>query len=60
MKNETEDSIGDDELISLMQESFNHSCEGSIELLKNRELALFARNMRRDRQKAEYRLKEDR
>jgi len=54
MKNETEDSIGDDELIGLMQEFFNHSCEGSIELLKNRELGLFARNMRRDRQAAEY------
>ncbi|MCG9967303.1 DUF6323 family protein [Pelotomaculum terephthalicicum JT] len=47
MKSETEDRIGDDELISLMRDFFNHSSRGSIELLKNRELALFADNLKR-------------
>ncbi|OPX89385.1 DUF6323 family protein [Pelotomaculum sp. PtaB.Bin117] len=47
MKSETEDKIGDDELISLMEEFFNHSSRGSVELLKNRELALFADNFKR-------------
>jgi len=47
MKSETEDRIGDDELISLMREFFNHSSRGSIELLKNRELALLADNFKR-------------
>lgn len=46
MKNQTDDKIGDDELISIMQEFFNTSCHGSLELLKNRELALFAQDLR--------------
>ncbi|OPX87690.1 MAG: hypothetical protein A4E53_02402 [Pelotomaculum sp. PtaB.Bin104] len=47
MKNETEDKMADDELISLMKEFFNHSSRGSVELLNNRELALFAGNFKR-------------
>jgi len=42
MKNETEDRIGDSDLIGLMKVYFNNSCRGSTELLKNRELALIA------------------
>ncbi len=56
MKNETEDRIGDDEIIALMREFFNNSCQGSLELLKNRELTLFASNFRRELQEAEYAL----
>ncbi len=37
-KNETLDFVGDDELIEKMKEFFNGSCEGSVELLQNREL----------------------
>ena len=32
------DFVGDDELIEKMKEFFNGSCEGSVELLQNREL----------------------
>lgn len=56
MKNETEDRIGDDELIDMMQEYYNGSCEGSLDLLKNREMALFASSFRRMMQEAEYSL----
>lgn len=45
-KNETEDLIGDDELVTVMKEFFNGSCKGSLELLRNRELVLFARDFR--------------
>lgn len=45
-KNETMDLLGDDELISLMKEYFDHRCGGSIELLQGRELYLLARNLR--------------
>ncbi|MDD2620827.1 MAG: DUF6323 family protein, partial [Syntrophomonadaceae bacterium] len=47
MKNETEDLIGDDDLIALMKEFFDTSCRGSVDLLKNRELAMYAQNFRR-------------
>lgn len=56
MKNETEDRMGDDELIDLMQSYFNNSCRGSLELLRNRELALFARQFRRELQEIDYAL----
>ena len=45
-KNETLDEISDDELISLMKQYFNQKCQGSIELLQNRELESLARNIR--------------
>ncbi|PKM83237.1 MAG: hypothetical protein CVU89_00315 [Firmicutes bacterium HGW-Firmicutes-14] len=45
-KNETLDEISDDELISLMKKYFDQNCQGSIELLQNRELELLARNIR--------------
>ncbi|MBE0501968.1 MAG: hypothetical protein IBX47_11050 [Desulfuromonadales bacterium] len=45
-KNETLDEIGDDELISLMKKYFDQSCQGSMELLQNRELETLARNIR--------------
>lgn len=45
-KNETLDEVSDDELISLMKQYFDHTCQGSIELLQNRELETLARNIR--------------
>lgn len=45
-KNETLDELGDDELISLMKKYFDHNCQGSVELLQNRELEALARNIR--------------
>ena len=45
-KNETLDEMGDDELISLMKEYFDKNCQGSLELLQNRELEVLARNIR--------------
>lgn len=50
MKNETEDSIGDDDLIAQMKKFFDTSCQGSVELLKNREMALFAGKQRHEMQ----------
>jgi hypothetical protein len=46
MKNETEDRIGDDELVKMMKEYFETSCEGSLELLRSR-LTEFAEDFRR-------------
>jgi hypothetical protein len=45
-KNETLDEISDDELISLMKDYFDHTCQGSIELLQHRELETLAHNIR--------------
>lgn len=45
-KNETLDEISDDELISLMNEYFNQNCQGSVELLQNRELETLSHNIR--------------
>ena len=45
-KNETLDEISDDELISFMKKYFDQNCQGSIELLQNRELEVLARNIR--------------
>ncbi|MEN6463331.1 MAG: DUF6323 family protein [Syntrophomonas sp.] len=60
MKNETEDRIGDDELIGIMKEYFNNSCSGSAELLRNRELPLFAINFRQQlNQVIDFSLKEE-
>jgi hypothetical protein len=50
MKNETEDKMGDDDLIALMNEFFDNSSRGSLELLKNRDLTLFAQNFRKANQ----------
>jgi hypothetical protein len=54
MKNETEDRMGDDELISRMQKFFNTSCQGSLDLLRNRELDLMAINLRRSYLEADF------
>jgi len=56
MKNETEDRIGDDELISIMYKCYNGSCKGSLDLLRNREMAIFAKYFRRMMQEQEYML----
>lgn len=47
-KNETLDEMSDDELISLMKDYFDKNCQGSIELLQNRELEVLSRNIRYD------------
>lgn len=46
MKNETLELISDDELIELMKDYFEHRCQGSLDLLKHRELEKLARNLR--------------
>ncbi len=46
IKNETLDLISDDELIILMRDYFEKRCQGSLELLLNRELEQLARNLR--------------
>lgn len=55
MKNETEDKIGDDELIDIIFNFYNNSCQGSIELLKET-LQSFGENFRREKQKQDYNL----
>lgn len=45
-KNETLDEIDDDELISWMKSSFDHSCRGSVDLLQTRDLEIMARGVR--------------
>lgn len=45
-KNETGDLISDQQLLSLMKEYYDTSCSGSLELLKNRELMILARDIR--------------
>ena len=54
IKNETEDKIGDDELIDKIKDFFENYCEGSLELLKGRELEEYARKVRRENQVADY------
>lgn len=56
MKNETEDRVGDDELIDIMYTCYNGSCKGSLDLLRNREMAIFAKYFRRMMQEQEYKL----
>lgn len=45
-KNETLDMLGDDALLEFMKKCFDGKCQGSLELLKGRELANMARNLR--------------
>ena len=45
-KNETLDMVGDDDLIDWMQKSFNTVCQGSLDLLRNRELEKLAHQLR--------------
>jgi hypothetical protein len=45
-KNETLDFISDDELIYIMKEFFDNSCQGSLELLQDRELYKVAHNIK--------------
>jgi hypothetical protein len=54
LKNETEDKIGDDELIDLITGFFNNSCGGSIELLRGREMEIYSRNIRCKNQLEDY------
>lgn len=45
-KNETLDLMSDDDLIKYMKNAFNGICQGSLELLSERELYKLARNLR--------------
>lgn len=45
-KNETLDLMSDDDLIKFMKKSFDGKCQGSLDLLKWRELEKIARNIR--------------
>lgn len=45
-KNETLDLISDDDLIKFMKKSFDGKCQGSLELLSERELYNMAHNLR--------------
>ena len=45
-KNETLDLISDEDLIKYMKKAFDGVCQGSIDLLANRELDSLARNVR--------------
>lgn len=46
MKNETRDLLGDDELITVMRELFDSQSRGSLELLRDRDLDRYARELR--------------
>jgi hypothetical protein len=46
-KNETEDELSDDELLTIMREQFDESCFGSFDLLEGTILELFAEAVRR-------------
>lgn len=46
LKNETNDEIGDDNLIGIIKELLDNSCEGSLELLQGREMGEFIREYR--------------
>lgn len=48
-KNECQDKISDDELIEWMKKYYDTSCEGSLDLLRNRELEQMAFEIRHDR-----------
>jgi DNA modification methylase len=45
-KGETMDMVSDDDLIQFMKLSFDGVCQGSVDLLANREVYLFAKNLR--------------
>lgn len=47
LKNETEDKIGDSQLIGIMKDYFDDNCSGSLELLKSK-LDEFAERFRSD------------
>lgn len=57
MKNETEDSIGDDEIIEMIDDLYNNSCGGSIELLKEK-IQCFSQDVRCKNQQMELSLEE--
>jgi len=58
MKNETEDKIGDDELIIIIKDFYNNSCGGSIERTKQM-IEIFSWNIRRKNQMADSLLEGD-
>lgn len=57
MKNETEDGIGDDEIIDILKDFFENCCGGSIELLKGM-IETFSGIFRRKNQALDFSLQE--
>ena len=57
MKNETEDSIGDNEIIEMIDDLYNNSCGGSIEFLKEK-VQCFSQDVRCKNQQMELSLEE--
>lgn len=49
LKNETDDTIGDAELLRIIKDFFENTCGGSLELLRGQELDEFVRNFKRSR-----------
>jgi hypothetical protein len=49
LKNETDDAVGDDELIRIIKDFFENSCGGELELLRGQELDGFVRDFKRRR-----------
>lgn len=49
LKNETDDTVGDDELIRIIKDFFENSCGGELELLRGQELDGFVRDFKRHR-----------
>ena len=58
MKNETEDKIGDDELIRIIKDCFEKDCGGSLELIKGK-LQIFADDFRKKNWEKEFLTKEE-
>jgi hypothetical protein len=49
LKNETDDTIGDDALLHIIKDFFENTCGGSLELLRGQELDEFVRGFKRSR-----------
>jgi len=58
LKNETEDEMGDDELLTIIEDCFNSS-EGSLELLQGRELDKFVGDYKNNKNKVNFILEEE-
>lgn len=49
LKNETDDTIGDDALLRIIKDFFENTCGGSLDLLRGQELDEFVRHFKRAR-----------
>lgn len=55
-KNDTWDSITDDELIGFMKKAFNENCHGSLELLSSRDLMQLSQHIRQGKSFISFKL----